>query len=265
MTRAKQIKYWKTLTKESLANEKYATREILRYFRVTYDKLINLVENYGTEEAISRLDEANDRDGLFIIYGLIYSTVGRKAYLSSQSRLNNELNNNIVDGFGLALFVKKIQELTNSVETVKRIDSVLNTTKDKLAKILEEAKKQNLTIAKAKRYIRKNFLGNDYAKNRSKLIAHVESSYIEALAQEDNANYVIRQLGVQLEKSWIHVVDDKTRPAHRSVSREYIPIENTFLVGGYRAKMPHDPSLPLSLLIGCRCRLHIRKKDGRFI
>lgn len=265
MNRKEQLSYWRTLTKESLANEKYAAREILRYFRVTYDKLINLIDNYGIEEAITRLDSANDRDDLLVIYALIYSTIGRKAYLASQTRLNNELDNNVVDGFGLALFVKKIQELTNSVETVKRIDSVLNTSKEKLTKILEEVKKQGLTVAKAKRFIRKNFLGNDYAKNRSKLIAHVESSYIEGMAAEDSAIYVARQLNIVLEKSWIHVQDEKTRPAHRAVSTEYIPVENTFLVGGYRAKMPHDPSLPLNLLIGCRCRLHIRKKDGGFI
>lgn len=264
MNRKEQLSYWRTLTKESLANEKYAAREILRYFRVTYDKLINLIDNYGIEEAITRLDSANDRDDLLVIYALIYSTIGRKAYLASQTRLNNELNNSVVDGFGLSLFVKKVQELTNSAETVKRIDSVLNTTKEKFVRLLDEVKKQDLTISKAKRFIRKNFLG-DYSKNRYKLISHVESSYIQALAEEDNAIYVSKQLNVQLEKSWIHVVDDRTRPAHRAVSKEYIPIENTFLVGGYRAKMPHDPSLPLNLLIGCRCRLHIRKKYGGFI
>lgn len=264
MDRDAQIKYWKTLTKESIANEKYAAREILRYFRVTYDKLINLIDNYGIEEAINRLDSDNDRDGLLVIYALIYSTIGRKAYLASQTRLNNELDNNAVDGFGLALFVKKIQELTNSAETIKRIDSILNTTNQKFVRLLDEVKKQGLTVATAKRFIKKNFLG-DYSKNRSKLIAHIESSYIQSTSAEDSAIYVSRQLNIQLEKAWIRVYDDHLREGHRAVRTDYIPIEDKFNVGGYMASKPFDPVLPLSLSAGCRCRLHYRKKDGGFI
>jgi len=264
MTEKEKLFYWKSLTRQSLITEKYVTKEILKYFKVTFEKLINLVENYGTEEAINRLEIEEDKKALLLLYGVIYLHIAKVSFPLFEARIKKELNTDIANGFEYSLFVKKVQELVNSVGPLQRVDSIINTTKEKIEKILTEAKTLNLTPSKLRTFIKKNLLGQ-YSLNRSKLIAHVETSYIEAISQEDSAIYVARQLGILLEKSWIHVMDEKTRSAHRAVDTKYIPIEDKFNVGGYQAKMPFDPSLPLGLTIGCRCRCHYRKKEGGFI
>ena len=61
-----------------------------------------------------------------------------------------------------------------------------------------------------------------------------------------------------LLKVWDAVGDERTRPDHGSAGRRYdeagaIPIQQDFVVGGHRAARPHDPRLPASQTVMCRC------------
>ena len=55
--------------------------------------------------------------------------------------------------------------------------------------------------------------------------------------------------------SWITRRDDRVREAHVAVDRDVVMNGGYFQVGGFEAKYPGDPSLPIGLRINCRCML----------
>lgn len=55
--------------------------------------------------------------------------------------------------------------------------------------------------------------------------------------------------------SWITRRDDRVRESHAEVDRDIVPTGSMFDVGGYEARYPGDPALPIGLRINCRCML----------
>ena len=56
-------------------------------------------------------------------------------------------------------------------------------------------------------------------------------------------------------KSWITQRDDRVRDSHGAVDRDVVPSGEMFMVGGYEARFPGDPRLPIEQRINCRCIL----------
>ncbi len=61
--------------------------------------------------------------------------------------------------------------------------------------------------------------------------------------------------GVVKAKRWYTIGDDRTRESHLALNGVEIPMGDRFSVGGHPADGPHDPSLPASEVVNCRCRL----------
>jgi ADP-ribosyltransferase exoenzyme/F like protein len=63
--------------------------------------------------------------------------------------------------------------------------------------------------------------------------------------------------GLELKKGWLDTPDARTRPTHRQAGATYgsdtgmIPLADQFMVGGYSADRPHDPTLPASERYSC--------------
>jgi hypothetical protein len=65
----------------------------------------------------------------------------------------------------------------------------------------------------------------------------------------------------ELRKWWDAVGDARTRPEHSAAERRYRPggsvgpikMTEDFEVGGHKASGPHDPRLPASQTVMCRC------------
>ena len=79
-------------------------------------------------------------------------------------------------------------------------------------------------------------------------------------------NFVARQIaaevGVQLEKAWVPVFDDRTREPHADMDADdWIDMDATFLVGGERLSYPGDPSGSPENTINCRCQLVKRIRE----
>lgn len=66
------------------------------------------------------------------------------------------------------------------------------------------------------------------------------------------------------EKEWRTVGDSRVRSTHVAVDGTTVALDEQFLVGGFPAEGPHDPSLPVQEYAGCRCSLVLRvdKQDG---
>lgn len=105
---------------------------------------------------------------------------------------------------------------------------------------------------------------------RAEAIARTEVSRVRSMAyEEQGAEVAQRYPGTT--KVWEHASTSpgfttfqrrSSRPNHVRISRETnanpIPFDALFdLGGGITARYPHDPSLPASEVVSCRCRLRI--------
>lgn len=56
-------------------------------------------------------------------------------------------------------------------------------------------------------------------------------------------------------KEWEATDDKRTRHTHNVADNQIVAMDNTFIVGGYEAMFPGDPSLPVQEFTNCRCTL----------
>lgn len=56
-------------------------------------------------------------------------------------------------------------------------------------------------------------------------------------------------------RSWITQRDNRVRESHAAVDRDVVAAGENFMVGGFEARFPGDPTLPIGLRINCRCIL----------
>ena len=59
--------------------------------------------------------------------------------------------------------------------------------------------------------------------------------------------------GAGERKRWVSRHDARTRPTHLAADGQTVPVEQTFLVGGYTLAYPGDPRGPMHETAGCRC------------
>jgi|GEM_PF-2137937 len=54
-------------------------------------------------------------------------------------------------------------------------------------------------------------------------------------------------------KTWLATGGSRTRPSHRAADGQTVPFRETFSVGHYQMKHPHDPMGPAEEVVNCRC------------
>lgn len=64
--------------------------------------------------------------------------------------------------------------------------------------------------------------------------------------------------GRRVQKTWNAVLDDRTRFTHRVANRQTVDVGDTFFVGGFPLRFPHDPFGPPQETINCRCVLSFK-------
>lgn len=85
-----------------------------------------------------------------------------------------------------------------------------------------------------------------------------------ALQQMQNAE----KLGIKMAKRWNATLDYHTRPTHRALDGEEVPLDEPFEVQGYKIMYPGDPDAAPEMVYHCRCKLtsvplKYRNKDGQ--
>lgn len=82
------------------------------------------------------------------------------------------------------------------------------------------------------------------AANRAQLLSHEASPFV-------------------YEKSWLPVVDNRTRPAHIAMNpRNFIALWDNFIVGGEEMIAPGDATASAGNVINCRCSMLYQLKRG---
>lgn len=107
------------------------------------------------------------------------------------------------------------------------------------------------------RNIKINLLDKSVA--RSELIASQVVGLTESWVRNEEAEVIqdaeleIDNRKVEVLKTWIAILDNKTRPTHAAADFQQVAINENFIVGGLQAKYPRDENLPAEESIGCRC------------
>jgi hypothetical protein len=125
--------------------------------------------------------------------------------------------------------------------------------------------------------------GAQYSDIVEELLAHPEFNRSRAMriartetvtAANGAASLYARESGLQLDKTWIAIRDNRTRHTHMDVDTTPIPMDQPFIVGGSQmmqpgARMqPNGLPVPAKEIVNCRCTVgYIPKRDnnGRLI
>jgi hypothetical protein len=67
------------------------------------------------------------------------------------------------------------------------------------------------------------------------------------------ADSAYRDSDAVVGKEWLATNDGRTRDAHSEADGQIVPYDGTFLVDGYEARYPGDPSLPVEQIANERC------------
>lgn len=69
-----------------------------------------------------------------------------------------------------------------------------------------------------------------------------------------------RAAGVDVEKTWLSIMDEHVRDSHRHLHKTTLPMKHLFhgIYGNLR--FPHDPNAPAPEIMRCRCRMAIHLK-----
>lgn len=63
------------------------------------------------------------------------------------------------------------------------------------------------------------------------------------------------EMGIHLMKTWIAIIDSKTRHTHRALYGQTVGVDEPFEVDGYEIMYPGDPDADPEMVYNCRCTL----------
>lgn len=94
-------------------------------------------------------------------------------------------------------------------------------------------------------------------KQSADLIGETEGNALVNFGKKQASDILFAAAGApgDIMKSWVTMVDERVRPAHRALHGVSVAPDADFIVGGYPAPHPGHWSLPTSQRIYCRCFL----------
>lgn len=131
-------------------------------------------------------------------------------------------------------------------KSYEHASDAIGTTRDQLAKLVEEAATQGQGTAELAKNIRDAFDFN--SKVRSLRIARTEMTD----TINDGTTTTLRKEGYR-QKTWSTVIDGRERETHAEADGQTVGIDEPFRVGGESAFYPGDSNLSPENRINCRC------------
>lgn len=95
--------------------------------------------------------------------------------------------------------------------------------------------------------------GSERWKNRALTVARTESLGAYNFGTLDAFDVVRQETHQKFEKIWLATMDTRTRDTHFIADGQRVPFTHPFIVGGFPAEAPGDPTLPPQEVINCRC------------
>lgn len=148
-------------------------------------------------------------------------------------------------------FINKVLNYLKQFILNKAVSPISNTTKDIINKIINDAIQQGWGVEKTAKYLETAPI----TKVRARMIIRTESvratNFTQWMAADDEV--------YQMEKTWIAIEDNRTRPthSHKGVDGETKNLDKPFSNG---LLYPGDPAGSAKEVINCRCTLGYRVK-----
>lgn len=141
----------------------------------------------------------------------------------------------------------KMLRAWNKKYSARKIKQISDTTKERLNKVITNSQEKGLSYNDTVKAILSNV--DDMRVGRARTIARTETSS----AINNTSNKTAEEVGMD-EKGWIHIGGKyASRSNHSKLNGKWIKLNELFDLGDYKAKFPHDPSLPASEVVNCNC------------
>jgi uncharacterized protein with gpF-like domain len=146
---------------------------------------------------------------------------------------------------------KQLMQAFYENESSKRIVGVTDTTIENIQGLLSDARGQNLTISQQADYLVEKLEDKDFNRTRALRIARTEST----AGANQGATLAAEESDYLVNKQWLAVIDNVTRPSHVEANGQIVGIDELFIVGDEEARYPGDLNLSAKEVINCRCSL----------
>lgn len=193
------------------------------------------------------------KDAIYAMYLELYTAVGLPEYNQTERFLKT------IKSFSINQF-NEIINLWLNQNAGQRIVSVQKTLIDTVLSVIANGYKENDSIAEIAKILQDTFGWYRYQALR---IARTETTSITNAARlmAGNSSQLL------LEKKWVSVLDDRTRPDHYEMDGVRVGQDAPFIVNGEELFYPGDinPMLSAANIINCRCSVvlvPVRDKDG---
>lgn len=142
----------------------------------------------------------------------------------------------------------------------KRITGITESSRKKISAQIAQGTAAGETLKQIARRIDKFYL-EDIIPNRSMVIARTEVGSAVNWSQ----HYVAADSGVEMEKEWLALNDDRTRDDHSEADGQRVGLDEPFEVGDDLLMYPGDPSGSPEEIINCRCSVlhHVVDDSGK--
>lgn len=137
---------------------------------------------------------------------------------------------------------------------IQRVTEVMGTTVRRVTDFIERGQNDGLTNKELARMIRADARAREL---RANTIARTEATN----AMSKSQILALESSGLQWEKAWNAIRDDRTRFDHFATDPSlWIPIKDNFIIGVYPMAYPGDGTqgAPIGETINCRCYLRFR-------
>lgn len=148
---------------------------------------------------------------------------------------------------------RHLEMMWNSLYGTRKIVTASQTTIKDIKKAIGKSAEMQETVPETIARIRSVSVLSEY---RAQVIAQTETHSAAIFAGIETDRAEAQSSGVQIEKAWVSVEDEVTRPWHLEMDPEdFIPDDSPFIVDGEPMDYPGDPSGSPENIINCRCLL----------
>lgn len=154
-----------------------------------------------------------------------------------------------VDAIDSSYFQTMMQQYAN-MYGAEKVVSITNTNKQVLKRILDKAIAEGWGVPRIKKEIQAYW--QQVTSKRAVMIARTEIMSSSSYGTMAGA----KATGLQLQKIWLATPHGDYRINHLGINHKKIGFSELYDLGfGINASHPHDPNLPASEVINCRCSI----------
>lgn len=260
MTNKQKIEFGKIYNKFNAQIERYALKFFYQTLKKQSKGLKEVIDTYPIESVPFRLDGIIENKTFEDAFDEFYGKVGKtflafyEKYQDFHKKKDRDLSGAteaLSIAFRDAAKIAELAKVSKSPEVGGKVTKITTYTRKLIVETIQKGIEDNKTKPQIAREIASKTSGQ-IAKQRALTIARTETTFIASKAAEININ----QSPFKMQKEWIPVSDNRTRPDHLSMmGHKPIGKDELFNVGGVQMKYPGDPSGGAANCCNCRCAI----------